>query len=164
MGGVRRQECQRKLITLDRKTGPYKNEAAMKIAVYLNTLRPRQNGRHFADNIFKGIFLNENIWILIRFSLKFVPKGPINNIPALVQIMAWRRPGNKPLSEPMLVSLRIYASLGLNELTKNEKKSKHPLWKSAQYCKISGPFWMRFSGHSVILHHWWADKFHPKYV
>ena len=35
----------------------------------------------------------------------FVPKGPINNIPALVQIMAWRQPGDKPLSEAMMVSL-----------------------------------------------------------
>ena len=35
-----------------------------------------------------------------KISMKFVPKGPINNIPALVQIMAWRRPGDKPLSEP----------------------------------------------------------------
>ena len=40
-----------------------------------------------------------------KISLKFVPKGPINNIPALVQIMAWRRPGDKPISEPMMVSL-----------------------------------------------------------
>ena len=71
----------------------------------VNTLRPRQNGRHFADDIFKRIFLNENIWILINISLKFVPKDSINNIPALVQIMAWRRPGDKPLSEPMMVSL-----------------------------------------------------------
>ena len=39
----------------------------------------------------------------IEISLKFVPKGLINNIPALVLIMAWRRPGDKPLSEPMLV-------------------------------------------------------------
>ena len=31
-----------------------------------NTLRPRQNERHFADDIFKRIFLNENIWILIK--------------------------------------------------------------------------------------------------
>ena len=69
----------------------------------LNTLRPRQNGRHFPDDIFKCIFLNESIWIWLGISLKFVPKGPINNIPALVQIMAWRRPGDKPLSEPMLV-------------------------------------------------------------
>ena len=71
----------------------------------LNTLRPRQNGRHFPDDIFKCIFLNESKRILIEISLKFVPKGPIDNIPALVQIMAWRRPGHKPLSEPMLVCL-----------------------------------------------------------
>ena len=71
----------------------------------LNTLRPRQNGRHFADNTFKRIFLNENVRISIEISLKFVPKGPINNIPALVQIMAWHQSGDKPLSEPMMVSL-----------------------------------------------------------
>ena len=71
----------------------------------LNSLRPRRNGRHFADNIFRCILLNENIWITIQISLKFVPKGPINNIPVLVQIMAWRRPGDKPLSEPKMVSL-----------------------------------------------------------
>ena len=70
-----------------------------------NTLRSIRNEQHFADDIFKRIFFNENVWITIENSLKFVPKGPINNIPALVQIMAWRRPGDKPLSEPMLVSL-----------------------------------------------------------
>ena len=70
-----------------------------------NTLRPRQNGRHFTDDIFKCIFLNENVWISIKISLKFVPKCPINNIPTLVQIMAWRRPGDKPLSEAMMVKL-----------------------------------------------------------
>ena len=70
-----------------------------------NTLRPRQNGRHFADDVFKCIFLNENVWIPIEIPLKFVPQGPINNISALVQIMAWRRSGDKPLSEPMMVSL-----------------------------------------------------------
>ena len=73
--------------------------------INFNTLRPRQNGRHFADDTFKRIFLNENVKILIKISLKFVPKSPINNIPALVQIMAWRRPGDKPLSESMMVSL-----------------------------------------------------------
>ena len=71
----------------------------------LNTLRPRQNGRHFADAIFKRIFVNENIWIPIKISPKFVPKGSINNIPALVQIMAWHCPDDKPLSEPMVVNL-----------------------------------------------------------
>ena len=74
----------------------------------VNTLRPRQNGRHFPDDIFKCIFLKENVWILIKISIKFVPKGPINNIPALVQIMAWRRPGDKPLFEPRMVSLLMH--------------------------------------------------------
>ena len=74
----------------------------------LNSLRPRRNRRHFADDIFKCIFLNENVWIPIKSSLKFVPKGSINNIPALVQIMAWRRPGDKPLSEPMMVCLTTH--------------------------------------------------------
>ena len=69
----------------------------------INILRPRQNGRLFADDIFKRIFFNENIRISIKISLKFVPKGLINNIPPLVLIMAWRRPGDKPLSEPMMV-------------------------------------------------------------
>ena len=71
----------------------------------INTLRPRQNGRHFPDDIFKWIFLNEDVRISINISLKFVPRGPINNIPTLVQVMAWRQPGNKPLSEPMMVRL-----------------------------------------------------------
>ena len=70
----------------------------------INSLRPRLNRRPFADDIFKSIFLNENVWISIKISLKFVPKGPINNIPALVQRMAWRRPGDKPLSEPMMIN------------------------------------------------------------
>ena len=72
-----------------------------------NTLRPRQKGRLFPDNIFNCVFLNENISISISISLQFVvPKGHINNIPALVQKMAWRR----------LVHWRIHLSLGLSEL------------------------------------------------
>ena len=64
-----------------------------------STLKPRQNGRHFADDIFKCIFLNENS---IGISLKFVPDGSIDNIQSLDQIMACRRPGDKPSSEPMM--------------------------------------------------------------
>ena len=74
----------------------------------INTLRPRQNGRYFADDIFKCIFLIQNVWIPIKISLTFVPKGLINNISAMVQIMAWRRPGDKPLSEPMMVWLKTH--------------------------------------------------------
>ena len=55
-----------------------------------------------ADDIFKCIFLNENVRISIKISLKFVPKGPIGNKSALVQVMAWRWTGNKSLPAPML--------------------------------------------------------------
>ena len=75
---------------------------------YLNTLRPRQNGCHFPDDIFKCIFMNENVWIWIKISLKFVPSGSINNNPALFQITAWHRPSGKPLSEPMVVRLLMH--------------------------------------------------------
>ena len=60
----------------------------------VNVLGPRQDSRDFADDIFKCIFLSEIVWLSIKISLKFVPKGPIGNISALVQIMAWRRPGD----------------------------------------------------------------------
>ena len=45
--------------------------------------------------------MNEKFYISIQISLKFVAKGPIDNIPALVQIMAWCLTGNKTLYEPM---------------------------------------------------------------
>ena len=38
-----------------------------------------------------------------NISLNFVPEGAINNIPSLIRIMAWRQPGDKPLSEPIMV-------------------------------------------------------------
>ena len=71
----------------------------------VNKLRSRQNCRHFADDIFKWIFWNENVWISLTISLKCILNARINNIPALVQVMAWCRPGDKPLSEPMMVNL-----------------------------------------------------------
>ena len=66
----------------------------------MNTWMQRQYGHHFADDTLKHIFSYENIRISIKISLKFVHKGPINNCPPLVQMMAWHRPGDKPLSEP----------------------------------------------------------------
>ena len=60
-----------------------------------------QNGRHFADDIFICIFATKKFCILIKMSLKFVPRGPIHNKSTLVSITAWRRIGTKPLSEPM---------------------------------------------------------------
>ena len=52
--------------------------------------------------------MNENVQISMKISLNFVPKGPINNIPSLVQIMDWHRSGVKPLSEPMMVRLLMH--------------------------------------------------------
>ena len=93
----------------------------------VNTLRPRQNGCHFTDDSFKCIFLNENVWISNKNSLKFIPKGPIDNIPALVQIIAWCRPGNKPLSEPMVVKLPMHICITrpqwVNELAQTALQS-----------------------------------------
>ena len=87
---------------------------------WVNTLRPRQNGRHFPDDISKWIFLNENAWISIKIPLKFIPKIPINNIPALVQIMAWRRSGDKPWSEPMMDSLLTHICFTRPQWVKGE--------------------------------------------
>ena len=71
-----------------------------------------------ADNIFKCIFLNENSRILIQISLKFVPKTPFDNKPALVQVMAWRQTGDKPLPEHNddPVHWLIYTAPGGDEL------------------------------------------------
>ena len=115
--------------------------------VSFNTLRPRRNGQHFADDIFKRIFFNENAWISIEIPLKFVPKGPIYNIPALVQIMAWRRPGDKPLSEPMMDSLPTHICVTRPQWVKStatitKDKVMNGLWpgrtKSLPVCKITG--------------------------
>ena len=113
---------------------------------WFNTLRLRQNGRHFAHDIFKCIFLNGNAWISLKISLKFVPKVRINNIPALVQIMAWRRPGDKPLSEPMMVSLLTHICVTRTQWVKVS------WWRHDMETLdlISGPFWQWSTNHCWI--------------
>ena len=111
-----------------------------------NTLRPRQNGRRFADDVFKCIFLNENVWISLKLSLKFVPKVPINNIPTLVQILAWRRSRDKSLSEAMMVSLLTHICVTRSQ------------WDNKGFC----PLWHLITIPLVIcMHHWsltdWID-------
>ena len=59
----------------------------------------------FSQTTFAHVFFNENVWISINIALTFVPKGEINNIPALVQIMAWHHSDDKPLSEAMMLCL-----------------------------------------------------------
>ena len=64
---------------------------------------------HFIDDIFMCIFLNENVWISLKISLKFIPKVRINQLPALIQILAWCRPGNKLSYESMMISLLMHS-------------------------------------------------------
>ena len=72
----------------------------------LNTFRPKWP--MLADVIFKRIMFKKNSWISIQISLKFVPKGPINSIPVLVQKMVWRCSGARPLSELILVIFQTH--------------------------------------------------------
>ena len=93
----------------------------------INSSLPGQNGFLFADDIFRCILRNEKFCISIKISLKFVAKFPIDNNLALLQIMAWRRIGDKPLSRPMLTRFTdIYVALGGDEL--NVHISNTQLW------------------------------------
>ena len=47
-------------------------------------------------------FLYANYCTWIEFSLKFVPKGSIDNTSTLVKVMAWGRTGDKPLFDSMM--------------------------------------------------------------
>ena len=100
----------------DRKGTAMRNMRLQILRALLTLIAAETKWSLFADETIKRISLNGNVRISINMSLQFVLKGPINNIPALVRMMAWRCPGNKPLSEPITVYRRIYASLGLNEM------------------------------------------------
>ena len=79
-------------------------------------------------------------------SLKFVPKGPINNIPALVQIMAWRRPGDKPISEPMMVSLLTHICVTRPQWV----NSFGSQWTKPLLCGLHG--FIGLFGRNTIMH------------
>ena len=115
-----------------------------------NKLRPRQNGRHFPDDIFKCIFWNENIYISMNISLKFVPNVPINNISILVPIMAWRRPGNKPLSETMMVRLPTHICVSRPQWVNITSARLHYL-----HCKCTG---------DIAVTHWAIDMCNIEFI
>ena len=71
----------------------------------LNASPPGQNGRHFADEIFRCISVNETFCILIRISLTFVAKGLIDNMSALVRFMVY--------SHAISQSLKLYVKYNL---------------------------------------------------
>ena len=98
------------------------------------------NWKPFSSDIFKCILLNTNVWILIKISLMFVPKGPINNILAFAQIMAWCQPVNKPFSEPMIDSyMHHLASMShtwsLHLLSKGLNDDRSALVKVMVWCR-----------------------------
>ena len=67
-------------------------------------------------------------WHFFNQDTKVCPEGPINNIPALVQVMAWRRPGDKPLSEPMKVQFTdAYMRRSLKLITGECHKNSLPI-------------------------------------
>ena len=97
---------------------------------YVNPLKPGQNGHHLADDIFKCIFVNENVWIVIKISLNFVLHGPFNIIAALDQVMAWRRSGAKLVSETMMISSPTHLCTTLTQLVNNRFPAPWLLWYS----------------------------------
>ena len=105
-----------------------------------NTLRPRQNRHYFADDMFKWIFLNENVWKPIKISLKFVPSDSINNIPTLVQIMAWGQSGEKPLSDHWWLIYRRTLGVKFQYIVGSHNEvfvwqvSANSLWLSGRVC------------------------------
>ena len=61
-----------------------------------------KNGLNFAVVIFKLLFLNENLYILIQISPKVITKGSLDSMSALDQMLAWWQKGDEPLSEPIM--------------------------------------------------------------
>ena len=117
---------------------------------------------------------NKNELISLRISLKLVPKIQINNIPAFVQITAWRRPGNKPLSQPLMVSLLMHVCITQPQWVKCHKE-KSLTHKWGKYTMLSSlRFWHLWKSCSscykmmliLNLEHpvWLGQKFWPSHI
>ena len=104
-----------------------------------NTLRPRQDGCLFADDILKCIFLNGNSWIPNKISWEYVALRLIDNKPSMVQIMGCRRAGDNPIiwTNDGTVYWRIYEI--------------RPRWVKGRWPRRS--FWrhIRFSDYIAIV-------------
>ena len=110
------------------------------VRIDLNLLRPRQNGLHFADDIFKCIFFNENLGILIKISLKFVPAGPMNNLITLVWMMTLSRKAKSHYLKQWWHSLQIHICVTrpqwVKYTDKNTSQWKCPGWDCCICCVI----------------------------
>ena len=110
-------------------------------------IKAKTNGRLFVDDIFKYIFLNENVGISIKISSKIVPTTPINNIVILVHIMAWPRPGDGQLSKPVLVRLLPHICHSVSVCVKCFKNTHTP--QKLDLCNAQ-----RFRHFGIIYHPW----------
>ena len=134
--------------------------------IRINTLRTRQNRPPFCSWYVHMHFLERN-WTNI--SLKFVPKVQINNTSVLVQIMAWHQPGDKPSSEPMMVSLLMYICITWPQWVKNTRCYKliwrihtQQEWKMNQYERLVPVLMggLHKAGGSALSHEWiWSVSF-----
>ena len=113
---------------------------------------PGQDGRHFAEGIFRCISMNEEFSVLIRISLKFVPKGPIDNNPALVKIMGWWQAIIWTNADR--IHLHICVALGGDEL----------MWVNASTCLSKLKHWLLVIQQSStdFGHHWFRSRLDPK--
>ena len=118
----------------------------------INTLKPRQNGPHLADDIFKYIFLNKKVWIVNKIFLNFITKGPIDNESSLTflcnglvpqQAIIWTNDG--------LIFWRIHTSLYLNELRQPWPFGLANDHIVAQWCHMVTAVWVNTgSGNSLL--------------
>ena len=123
----------------------------------LNTLRPRQNGHRLAADIFNYIFFSEKVWISITISLNFVPNGPTNSMPALVQIMTWRLSGDRPLSEPMLVSLLTHICVTRPQWVKLYSIGFITCRWRFEAFRLTSAFLCFYSKHPACYTMWWCN-------
>ena len=102
---------------------------------------------------FRVIFFNESFCILIKFSLKYVRKGSFDNKPTFVQIMAWRQSGDKPLSDPMVISLPTHMCVTRPQWV-NGRIGVHAC-RTRALMNASLAFWATLYGNSSQL---WAES------
>ena len=118
-------------VSSKKRWGKYSPRNIHKVLLcFILTHLPWTNARLFTDDILRCIFVNEKFCISVKFLLKFAPKAPIDNNRVLVQIMAWCRPGDKTLSDPMTVSLLTHIGVTWPQWIKGTLRQMRRIYNS----------------------------------
>ena len=125
------------------------NSRGKRLTVAVETKWTSLCRRHFQTHCQK----NANVCISMKIPLKFVPKGPINDIPVLVQIMAWRRSSDRPSSEPLMVKLRAWYPAGIASWIAGTAVLGPCLTTATRRCRKNFSQWER-SFHWKLRCHW----------